>query len=231
CLNQSRWVDFAGNPSLGRVMENNDAIGRKGPSRRAFLSASTATAVAAPIVARATTAHASTIHSRPIRPMRQFDDELRGLIQQIDPDRIHATILRLTQFGTRHTASSQTDPVRGICAANAWAFAQLQGFASVPGSNMTATQQTFTQAVVPGRIPVPTSITNNIATIQGSATPERVYVITGHLDSRCSAVLHLPSDAPGADDDGSGVAVVFALARLLATQQFPGTIVLATVDG
>src|SRR6185437_3013104 len=230
CLNQSRWVDFAGNPSLGRVMENNDAIGRKGPSRRAFLSASAATAVAAPIVARATTAHASTIHSRPIRPMGQFDDELRGLIQQIDPDRIHATILRLTQFGTRHTLSSQTDPVRGIGAANAWAFAQMQGFASVPGSNMSVQQQTFTQPAGP-RIPVPTSITNNIATIQGSATPERFYVITGHLDSRCSDVLDFTSDAPGADDDASGVAVVFELARLLATKQFPGTIVLATVDG
>jgi hypothetical protein len=212
-------------------MENNHAIGRKGASRRAFLTASAATAVAAPLVARATTANASTVHSSPLRPTRQFDDELREILGQIDPDRIHATILRLTQFGTRHTASSQTDPVRGIGAANAWAFAQLQGFASVPGSNMTVRQQTFVQSVVPGRIPVPTTITNNIATIQGSASPERFYVITGHLDSRCSDVLDFTSDAPGADDDGSGVAVVFELARLLATKQFPGTIVLATVDG
>jgi hypothetical protein len=212
-------------------MENNHAIGRKGPSRRAFLSASAATAVVAPIVASATTANASTVRSRPIRPMREFDDELRALIQQVDPDRIQATITKLVSFGTRHTASSQTDPVRGIGAANAWAFAQLQGFASVPGSNMTVQQQTFVQSVVPGRIPVPTTITNNIATIQGSASPERFYVVTGHLDSRCLDVLDFTSDAPGADDDGSGVAVVFELARLLATKQFPGTIVLATVDG
>jgi hypothetical protein len=230
-LSAPAYLDFTHNPSLGQVMENNHAIGRKGPSRRAFLSASAATAVAAPLVARATTARAATVASRPIRPTHQFDDELRDLLRQIDPDRIQATILRLTQFGTRHTASSQTDPVRGIGAANAWAFAQLQGFASVPGSNMTVQQQTFVQSVVPGRIPVPTSITNNIATVQGSASPERFYVITGHLDSRCTDVLDFTSDAPGADDDGSGVAVVFELARLLATKQFPGTIVLATVDG
>src|SRR5215469_13140236 len=215
-------------------MENNDVLRRKGPSRRTFLSASAATAasaVAAPIVLNAGTAQAATVKPSALLPSQNFDPDLRALIRQIDPERIHDIILRLTQFGTRHTASSQTDPVRGIGAANAWAFAQLQGFASVPGSNMTVQQQTFTQSVVPGRIPVPTSITNNIATIQGSASPERFYVVTGHLDSRCLDVLDFTSDAPGADDDGSGVAVVFELARLLATKQFPGTIVLATVDG
>jgi hypothetical protein len=212
-------------------MENNDDIGRKGPSRRAFLSASAATAVAAPIVARATTANASAVPSRPIRPMGQFDDELRDLLRQIDPDRIQATITRLVQFGTRHTASSQTDPVRGIGAATAWVFEQMQGFAAASNGNMTVQKQTFVQSVVPGRIPVPTTITNVIATLQGTASPERFYVITGHLDSRCTDVLDFTNDAPGADDDGSGVAVVFELARLFATRQFPGTIVLATVDG
>jgi Zn-dependent M28 family amino/carboxypeptidase len=70
-----------------------------------------------------------------------------------------------------------------------------------------------------------------IATLQGTASPERFYVITGHLDSRCTDVLDFTSDAPGADDDGSGVAVVLELVRVFATHQFPGTIVLATVAG
>jgi len=106
----------------------------------------------------------------------------------------------------------------------------MNAFAAVPGSNMTVQQQTFTQPVTP-TIPVPTVITNVIATIQGTASPQRFYVVTGHLDSRCTDVLDFTSDAPGADDDGSGVAVVLELARLLATHQFPGTIVLATVAG
>src|SRR5215469_9636215 len=231
CSNRPQWLDFASDPSLGLTMENNHAIGRKGPSRRAFLSASAATAVAAPIVARATTASASTVHSRPIRPMNQFDDELRDLIRQVDPDRIQATITKLVSFGTRHTASSQTDPVRGIGAANAWAFAQLQGYAAASNGNMTVQQQTFVQTPVPGRIPVPTTITNVIATLKGTASPERFYVITGHLDSRCTDVLDFTSDAPGADDDGSGVALVLELTRLFATKQFPGTLVFATVAG
>ncbi|HLJ99459.1 MAG TPA: M20/M25/M40 family metallo-hydrolase, partial [Streptosporangiaceae bacterium] len=75
------------------------------------------------------------------------------------------------------------------------------------------------------------TITNVIATLRGTASPARYYVITGHLDSRVSDVLNFTDDAPGADDDGSGVAVVLELARLFATHQFPGTLVFATVAG
>ena len=56
-------------------------------------------------------------------------------------------------------------------------------------------------------------------------------MVTGHLDSRVTDMLDFTSDAPGADDDGSGVACVLELARLFATHQFPGTIVFAAVDG
>jgi hypothetical protein len=55
--------------------------------------------------------------------------------------------------------------------------------------------------------------------------------MTGHLDSRCTNVEDFTSDAPGADDDASGVAAVLELARLFATKQFPGTIIFAAVDG
>jgi hypothetical protein len=91
-------------------------------------------------------------------------------------------------------------------------------------------QQTFTQPVS-SNIPVPTSITNVIATLQGTASPQRFYVVTGHLDSRCTDVTDFTSDAPGADDDASGVAVVLELARIFATRQFPGTLVFGVVDG
>jgi hypothetical protein len=158
------------------------------------------------------------------------DDALKALLRQIDPDRLHATVLRLTQFGTRHTASSQTDPVRGIGAATDWVIAQMEAIAATSNGAMTVQRQTFVQPVS-SRIPVPTTITNCIATLQGTASPERFYVITGHLDSRVTDVLDFTSDAPGADDDGSGVAVVLELARLFAGHQFPGTVVFATVAG
>ena len=121
--------------------------------------------------------------------------------------------------------------MRGIGAATAWVYQQMQAIAATSGGNMTVQQQTFVQSVVPGRIPVPTTITNVIATLQGTASPQRFYVVTGHLDSRVTDVLNFTDDAPGADDDGSGVACVLELARLFATHQFPGTIVFATVAG
>src|SRR6516165_4414405 len=206
-------------------MENNYVSGPKGPSRRTFLSATVVTAAAAPLVSVIAPASAA-----PASNTGNFDPDLRALIRQIDPNRIQATIEQLVQFGTRHTASSQTDPVRGIGAATAWVTQQMQAIATASGGNMTVQQQTFVQPVS-NRIPVPTTITNVIATLHGTASPERFYVVTGHLDSRVTDVLDFTSDAPGADDDGSGVAVVLELARVFATHQFPGTLVFATVAG
>jgi hypothetical protein len=207
------------------MQKNDDVLGRKGSTRRAFLSASAVTAVAAPLLTSTASAGASPALAR-----QEPDRELRALLRQVDADRIQATVLRLTQFGTRHTASSQTDPVRGIGAATAWVFGQMQAIAATSSGRMTVQKQTFVQPVS-NRIPVPTTITNVIATLQGTAFPERFYVVTGHLDSRVTDVLDFTSDAPGADDDASGVAVVLELARLFATRQFPGTLVFATVAG
>jgi Peptidase family M28 len=210
-------------------MENNQDLSRKGSTRRAFLSASAVTAVAAPIVSGAAPAIAAPKAHSALAGIA-LDPDLRALLDQVDTSRIHATVLRLTQFGTRHTASSQTDPVRGIGAATAWVFEQMQAIAATSSGRMTVQQQTFVQPVS-NRIPVPTTITNVIATLKGTASPERFYVVTGHLDSRVTDVLDFTSDAPGADDDASGVAVVLELARLFATHQFAGTLVFATVAG
>src|SRR5579863_4902054 len=209
-------------------MENKDVQAQAGSSRmarRKFLAVSAVTAVAAPLIS------GSALAGTADAAVKQIPDSgLAAMLREVDPDRIKATILRLVQFGTRHTASSQTDPVRGIGAATAWVFDQMQAIAATSGGRMTVQQQTFTQPVAPN-IPVPTTITNVIATLKGTASPERFYVITGHLDSRVTDVLNFTDDAPGADDDGSGVAVVLELARLFATRQFPGTLVFATVAG
>ena len=206
-------------------MEKNVASERSGATRRAFLSATAVTAVAAPLFT-STAALAADSPSLGHGP----DAGLRALVSEIDPNRLKATVQQLVKFGTRHTASSQTDPARGIGAAANWVFGQLQAVAATSSGRMTVQQQTFVQPVS-SNIPVPTTITNVIATLQGTASPERFYVVTGHLDSRVTDVLNFTADAPGADDDASGVAVILELARLFATRQFPGTLVFATVSG
>jgi Zn-dependent M28 family amino/carboxypeptidase len=206
---------------------------RTGSTRRAFLSASAVTAVTAPLLAGAASADdGHGLGSGPGRPVTQQrpDKDLRNLLREIDRDRIEATVTRLTQFGTRHTLSSQDDPVRGIGAATAWVYTQMQAIAATSGGRMTVQKQSFVQPVS-SRIPAPTTITNVIATLRGDASPERVYVISGHIDSRVTDVMNFTSDAPGADDDASGVAVVLELARVFATRRTEGTLVFAVVAG
>jgi hypothetical protein len=213
-------------------MENSDPVGRAGSTRRAFLSASAVTAVTVPALAGPAAAAdgngSGSVPGRSITAQRP-DKDLRALLRQVDRDRIEATIMRLVQFGTRHTLSSQDDPVRGIGAATTWVFEQMQAIAATSGGRMTVEKQSFVQPATPPRIPQPTTITNVIATLHGDASPERMYVVTGHLDSRVTDVLNATADAPGADDDASGVAVVLELARLFATRRTKGTVVFASV--
>jgi hypothetical protein len=193
---------------------------------------SAAAAVAAPVLgATAADAAPRTFDGpgRRERPQRP-DHELRALLREIDARRIGDTVTRLAAFGTRHTLSSQTDPVRGIGAARDWIFDQLTGYAAASGGRMTVEKQTFIQPVS-SRIPVPTPITNVIATLRGDTASSRMYVVTGHYDSRVTDVLNFTGDAPGADDDASGVAAVMELARVLASRHTEATIVFAAVAG
>ncbi len=205
------------------------------PTRRTILAA-TAGLAATPLVAgsAAQAAPASADHhddgpGRPETPQAP-DRDLRALLRELDQRRIKATVERLVAFGTRHTLSVQDDPVRGIGAARDWIYAQLQASAAASGGRMTVEKQSFIQPVS-ARIPVPTQITNVIATLRGDSSPERVYVVSAHYDSRVTDVLNGTSDAPGADDDGSGVAAVLEMARVFATRHTEATIVFVAVAG
>jgi hypothetical protein len=195
-------------------------------TRRTVLSLSAAAAVAAPLAA--TPAAAAPTAGGATR--RTPSPDLRAVLREIDPHRIERIVRRLASFGTRHTLSSQSDPARGIGAARDWIFQELQGYARRSAGRMTVELQSFVQPVSP-RIPAPTTITNVIATLRGSVTPERIYVVTGHYDSRASDVMDAVSDAPGADDDASGVAVIMELARVFAGRAPEATLVFAAVAG
>ena len=166
---------------------------------------------------------------QPAKP-QQTDPELRAILREIDPARIEATIRKLASFGTRHTLSSQDDPNRGIGAARDWLFSELQSYAASSEGRMTVELQSYIQPVA-SRIPVPTRITNVMATLHGSTSPNRIHVISGHYDSRVTDVMNATADAPGADDDASGVAVSLEIARVMATRKPAATLVFAAVAG
>ena len=81
------------------------------------------------------------------------------------------------------------------------------------------------------RIPTPTRVRDMVAIQRGTERPNDVVIITGHIDSRVTDVMNSTSDAPGANDDGSGVAAVMEAARVLSKHKFPGTIVYAALSG
>ena len=165
-----------------------------------------------------------------IAPQRP-DRELRRILREIDRQQLERTIHSLVGFGTRHTLSSLTDPVRGIGAATKWVFDTLSGYAAQSGGRMTVELQRFTQPATPPRIPADTQITNVVATLRGSISPDRIYVVSGHIDSRVTDVLNATDDAPGADDDASGVALIMELARVMAQRAPEATIVFTAVAG
>jgi hypothetical protein len=197
--------------------------------------ASASAAATVPLIGGAATPASAAGHGTPTGPGRPIHPQrpsraLRALLDEIDRRRIEAIVRRLAAFGTRHTLSSQDDPVRGIGAARDWIFDQLSGYAAASGGRMTVEKQSFTQEAGP-RIPVPTVITNVTATVRGTTSPARVYVISGHYDSRVTDVLNGTADSPGANDDASGVAVAMELARLFATRPTKATLVFTAVAG
>jgi hypothetical protein len=131
--------------------------------------------------------------------------ELQQMLSEIDPARIKSTIAKLVSFGTRHTLSTQVDPKRGIGAAKDWIAAEMRTYAAASGGKMTVTVPSYIQPVA-SRISFPVKISNVVARIEGATDPSRVYVITGHYDSIVSDILNYEDDAPGANDDASGVA-------------------------
>ena len=147
----------------------------------------------------------------------------------VSPSALKATIDRLVSFGTRHTMSDTASPTRGIGAARRWVKGQFEGFSAACHGCLTI--ETPEQTVTSARIPTPTVIQDVIAIQRGTGDPDRVVIISGHIDSRVTDVANFASDAPGANDDGSGTAAVIEAARVLSKHRFPATIVYAVLSG
>ena len=156
-------------------------------------------------------------------PPPSTDARLRAIVAPVSQAQLRHTIETLVSFGTRHTLSSQTDPKRGIGAALGWTKSQFESF-GLPTVRPCET-------VTGSRIPAPTQVCDMVAIQRGTERPGDVVIIQGHLDSRVSDVMNFTSDAPGANDDGSGSAAVIEAARVLSKHKFKGTIVYAGLSG
>ena len=134
-----------------------------------------------------------------------------------DPARLRTTIKHLSSFPTRNTSTP------GLARAAEWVAGQ---FSQIPGLRV----QIFTYTIQKGpRVPVTKDVAEVVAILPGE-TDHRV-IIGGHLDSINLKADPMTGIAPGADDDGSGVALTLEAARLMAKRKWHNTVVFVAFSG
>lgn len=182
------------------------------------------TVLFAALFGASTITHAQTIIAR--------DPEIENMVKEINTDSLQSYIKSMVAFGTRSTVSTITDRKSGIGAARNWVLARFKEFAAVSGGHLTAILDTSTYMADGKRVRSPISLGNVVATLKGTdPNDSRIFLISGHLDSRRTDVMDGIKDSPGANDDGSGSAAVLECARIMSKHSFPATIVFVTVSG
>lgn len=160
------------------------------------------------------------------------DPEIKKMVTEVKAENLEATVRKLVSFGTRHTLSDTKSNTRGIGAAQRWVKSEFDKYALESGGRLTSNIDYFTIKADGRRIAKDSELGNVMATLKGTdPADDRVLIISGHLDSRVTDVMDVKSDAPGANDDGSGVAAMMELAKIMSKRSFPYTIIFVAVTG
>lgn len=160
------------------------------------------------------------------------DAAIYEIIASASSDRIGADIQTLVDFGTRNTLSDTLSSTRGIGAARRWIKAEMDRISADCGGCM----EVFYQGRLFGpedsrRLPEPVNVVNVVGVIRGTVHPDRYVIMSGDIDSRASNGSDGVTDAPGANDNASGMAGVIEAARILTQYDFPTSVVLVGLSG
>jgi len=162
----------------------------------------------------------------------QTDPRIYEIIQSVSVERIEADISTLAGFGTRHTLSDTVSQTRGIGAARRWIKAEFDKISSDCGGCLEVFyQKNLVKAGENQRIPNDVWVVNVIAVQRGKKHPSRYIMMSGDIDSRVSDPNNATSDAPGANDNASGMAGTLEAARVLSKYNFDNSIVYAGLSG
>ena len=160
------------------------------------------------------------------------DAEIEEMVKEISVDSLTQNLTKLVSFGTRATLSNQTSTTNGIGAARAWILTRFNEYAKTSNGRLSAFIDTTTYNADKRRVNRPIILGNVVATLKGTdPNDKRIFVISGHLDSRRSNDMDSIGDSPGANDDGSGTVAVMECARVMSKHSFPATIIFVTVSG
>jgi Zn-dependent M28 family amino/carboxypeptidase len=159
------------------------------------------------------------------------DASIKQMLDEVSSKNIEAIVRKLVSFKTRHTLSDTVSKTEGIGAARNWIKAEYEKYAAASNGRMKVEFDEFVQPKG-NRIDKPTPMKNVLAILKGTDTADkRIYIVSGHYDSRVTDVMNIKSFAPGAVDDASGTAVSMELARVMAKRSFPATIIFMAVVG
>jgi hypothetical protein len=162
----------------------------------------------------------------------QRDPAIEQMVREVSADSLEAYVRTMVGFGTRNTMSVQDNPTRGIGAARNWVLGKFNAFARQSGGRITAFIDTVTLQPDKRRIDTPTILGNVVATLRGTdPNDKRIFMISGHLDNMPTSATDRRTDAPGANDDASGVAALMECARIMSKRGFPATVIFVAFSG
>jgi len=146
------------------------------------------------------------------------EPDIGGLVTAVSQQQLMGYVQALESFGTRNTFSATDDPTFGIGAARQWIFNEFQ---RVGNGRLQVQFQKF---------PVYYSGFaaegwNVVATLPGTSDSNDVIVIMAHYDTRPADATDGVSLAPGANDNGAGIALLLETARLLSSREWNQTII------
>lgn len=154
------------------------------------------------------------------------DQQIKMMVEEVSSQNIEAIVRKLVSFETRHSMSDTLSKTTGIGAARNWIKAELERYSMASGGRLKVEFDTFTQAADGRRITTPTVMKNVLAILPGTdPLDDRVFIVSGHYDSRASDVNDAKIFAPGANDDASGTAAAMELARVMSKTKFNCTLI------
>ena len=164
--------------------------------------------------------------------LAQTDTRIYDIIQKVSVKNIEADITTLANFGTRNTFSDTLSSTRGIGAARRWIKAEFDQISLNCNDCLDVFyQKDLVKAASSKRVPKDTWVVNVVAIQKSKTGSNRYIIISGDIDSRNSDGSDYTKDAPGANDNASGMAGALEASRVLSGYEFDANIVYLGLSG
>ncbi|WP_350285422.1 M28 family peptidase [uncultured Croceitalea sp.] len=162
----------------------------------------------------------------------QSDSRMYNIINSVSAERIENDIATLANFGTRHTLSDTVSQTRGIGAARRWIKSEFDKISSDCSNCLEVFyQKDLVEKGTNRRIVKDVMVVNVVAIKRGAKHPNRFIIMSGDIDSRISDPNNFTNDAPGANDNASGMAGTIEAARVLSKYDFESSIIFVGLSG